>query len=132
MLLKLRDFTEQYLGIHLELIGERKNADLLSGEADLVLHMAKPNEWGQIARKIADIHYSLYATQAYLNLPKSEQKFIGFDESMANLIPKKWLDERIQNGEYTIKANDIMTMRQAALQSWDIAILPDLLSSRAT
>lgn len=127
LLPKLKDFAEQYPGIHLELVGERKNADMLSGEADLALRMAKPNEQGLIARKITDIHYSLYATQTYLNLPKSEQKFIGFDDSMTNLIPKKWLDEHLQNAEYSIKSNDIMTMYQAALHSWGIAILPDFL-----
>ncbi len=120
-------FKKQYPHISLALIADSKNADMLRGEADIALRMFKPNEQELIARKIADVHYSLYASPAYLSQPPAKQQFIGFTDYFFNLAPKKWLENHANMGEAMIKTNDIMTMYQAAKQKWGIAILPDFM-----
>ena len=55
---------------------------------------------------------------------------IGFDDTIPNLPQKHWLDEYARSHPYTLRTNDIMTMYQAALQGWGIAMIPRLLATK--
>lgn len=140
-------FHEAYPQIELELIGERRGANLGRGEADIALRLSEPQEPELVARTLGHIRYGLYGTKKMCALPNDEQRFIGFDDSIAELPQKLWLDNYLHNHicinnvsvssagkhqgnrSYTTRSNDMMIMCQAAAQGWGIALLPKFLAA---
>lgn len=121
-------FHAAYPQIELELIGDRRNADLGRGEADIALRTNEPQEPDLVARTLAQIRYGLYGTPARCALPESQRTFIGFDDSMPGLPQKRWLDSHVANRRYVLRTNDMAAMCQAAGQGWGIALLPRFLA----
>ena len=126
----LDEFHAQYPQIELELVGERRDAHLGRGEADIALRMREPREPDLVARNLGQINYGLYGTQSFCASPESEHKFIGFDESMPQLPQKLWLEKHVGTRPYALRANDMLSMCQAAGQGWGIALLPRLLATK--
>lgn len=126
----LDEFHTMYPQVELELIGERRGADLGRGEADIALRMSEPREPDLVARKLGHIGYGLYGTQACCTRPESERAFIGFDDSMPELPQKLWLDSHVGTRRYALRANDMVAMCQAAGQGWGIALLPRFLAAK--
>lgn len=126
----LDEFHALYPQIELELVGERRDAHLGRGEADIALRMSEPREPDLVARNLGQINYGLYGTQACCAWPESERKFIGFDGSMPELPQKLWLDKHVGMRPYSLRANDMLAMCQAAGQGWGIALLPKFLASK--
>ncbi len=126
----LDEFHAQYPQIELELVGERRDAHLGRGEADIALRMREPREPDLVARNLGQINYGLYGTQSCCAPPESEHKFIGFDESMPELPQKLWLEKHVGTRPYALRANDMLSMCQAAGQGWGIALLPRLLATK--
>lgn len=126
----LDEFHALYPQIELELVGERRDAHLGRGEADIALRMSEPREPDLVARNLGQINYGLYGTQSCCASPESERKFIGFDGSMPELPQKLWLENHVGTRPYALRANDMLAMCQAAGQGWGIALLPRLLATK--
>jgi DNA-binding transcriptional LysR family regulator len=124
----LDEFRTAYPHIELELIGERRGANLGRGEADIALRMNEPREPELVSRTLGQVAYGFYGTQAWCTRPEAEQAFIGFDDSMPALTQKLWLDELMQGRRYVLRTNDMIAMCQAASQGWGIAVLPRFLA----
>lgn len=127
VMLHLNELRLNYPEIKLELIGERRVANLIHGEVDIAIRLGELTEPELVARKLGAVSYGLYGTKSLYNLPQSEQVFIGFDESIANLPQKLWLEAFLKDRNYSLYTNDITTMYQACKQSWGIALLPNFL-----
>ena len=121
---RLKNFRTEYPMIELQLMGERYGADIGRGEAEIALRLFEPREPGLAVRRLGVVNYGLYGTAACCALPESEQTFIGFDSSMPDLPQKRWLDEHVGDRGYVLYANDMVLMREAAVQGWGMAILP--------
>lgn len=128
----LDEFHATYPQIELELIGERRGANLGRGEADIALRMREPREPELVARTLGHIAYGLYGTHAWSALPEAEQVFIGFDSGIPELPHKLWLDDHAGARRYALRSNDMMVMRQSAGQGWGIAMLPRFLAATDT
>lgn len=126
----LDEFHAMFPQIELEFVGERRDAHLGRGEADIALRMSEPREPDLVARNLGQINYGLYGTQACCASPESERKFIGFDGSMPGLPQKLWLDNYVGTRPYSMRANDMLAMCQVAGQGWGIALLPKFLAAK--
>ncbi|QRM33324.1 LysR family transcriptional regulator (plasmid) [Microvirga sp. VF16] len=122
-------FSAAHPGIGLELVGERREADLVRGEADIAIRLGRPSEASLVVRSLGEISYGLYGLAAEVERPRAEQVYIGFDDSMPDLPQKLWLDEYVGGRRFSIKSNDMATMLQAALGGLGIALLPEFLAS---
>lgn len=131
LLPELQTFRQQYPDIDLVLQGERRNASLEQGEADLALRLNEPQTPDLIARPIATIGYALYGTEHWVHTAKADRIFIGFDDSIPSLGLKHWFEDHIAGRRQIIRSNDMATQFQAARDGWGIALLPHFLGRQA-
>lgn len=120
---RIQCFQEKYPDIELELIGETRGADLTRGEADIALRMVEPNSPQLVARLLCNVSYNLYAIPAWLERPRSEHAFIGFDQASSHW-QKTWLENHAGHRQYALRSNDIRAMYHAALSGIGLALLP--------
>jgi DNA-binding transcriptional LysR family regulator len=124
-LLRLR---QQYPGIRIKLIGEKRRASLSRREADIALRPLRPVETGLLVRRIGSFSFSLYGAPAYLDkTPPHAFAFIGYDASMAESPQEGWLRSIIGAREVVLRTNDLETQVAAARSGLGIAALPHYL-----
>jgi DNA-binding transcriptional LysR family regulator len=85
----LAEFRRAHPGITVELVLSNRVEDLLRGEADIAVRMARPSQQALVARQIGEVRLGLYAHRLYLKhapAPKSvaallrDHALIGFDQ----------------------------------------------------
>jgi DNA-binding transcriptional LysR family regulator len=119
---------QQYPGIHVKLIGEKRRASLSRREADIALRLMRPVEAGLFVRKIGSFGFSLYGAQSYLEkTPPHALAFIGYDASMAGSPQEGWLRTVVGEREVVLRTNDLETQVAAARAGLGIAALPHYL-----
>lgn len=122
------DLAKSHPGLTLELVGERRDADLLRAETDLAVRLREPTEPDLIVRQLGAITYGLYGLAREIERARPDRVFIGFDGSMPDLPQKSWLEAYAQGCRISVTANDMSTMLQAARAGLGIALLPDFLA----
>ncbi len=125
----LRPLSAAHPGVVLELAGERREADLVRGEADIAIRLGRPTDASLVVRALGEISYGLYGLAGEVGRPGPEQVYIGFDDSMPDLPQKLWLDKHAGGRRFSMRSNDMATMLQAALGGFGIALLPDFLAA---
>jgi DNA-binding transcriptional LysR family regulator len=88
----LARFRADYPDIRLSLSAQGQQISLSRREADVALRLVKPNEAGNVTRKVGAMAFGLYAHRCYghLAVPESWQ-FIAFDQSFADMPQQQWL-----------------------------------------
>src|SRR5665213_610878 len=85
----LTEFHRAHPGIIVELVLSNSVEDMLRGEADIAIRMARPSQQALVARQIGEVRLGLYAHRLYLKhspAPKSvaallaDHTLIGFDQ----------------------------------------------------
>jgi DNA-binding transcriptional LysR family regulator len=83
----LADFGCRYPRIRLEVVASNRNEDVLRGEADIAVRMARPTQTALLVRRIGMVEIGLFAHKRYVEafgVPDSieqfdQHRFIGFD-----------------------------------------------------
>ncbi|AUH49528.1 LysR family transcriptional regulator [Chromobacterium sp. ATCC 53434] len=127
----LTTFRQRYPDIDLTLLGEQRRARLEQGEADLALRLDEANTPELIARPLAKVGYALYGTARWRETRPGERLFIGFDDSLAGMFLKRWLDQHAGERRVALRGNDLDTHFQAAKQGLAVALLPHFLARSA-
>ncbi|MGC0155716.1 LysR family transcriptional regulator [Chromobacterium vaccinii] len=127
----LTTFRQRYPDIDLTLLGEQRRARLEQGEADLALRLDEANTPELIARPLAKVGYALYGTTRWRETRPGERLFIGFDDSLAGMFLKRWLDQHAGERRVALRGNDLDTHFQAAKQGLAVALLPHFLARSA-
>lgn len=120
----LRALRAEHPGLELDLIGERREADLIRAEADIAIRLGRPTEPDLVMQPLGEVAYGLYGLAEEVARQRSDQTYIGFDNSMPDLPQKLWLDEHAAGCLFGLRSNDMATMLQAALDGYGIALLP--------
>lgn len=128
----LRSLRGEHPNLSLELIGERREADLVRAEADIALRLGQPVEPDLVMQSLGNISYGLYGVEALAGLAAQNRIFVSFDDSLPSLPQKQWLDEEAAGCRAVLRTNDLATMYQAALEGFGIALLPDFLGGQNT
>ncbi|MDC7712220.1 LysR family transcriptional regulator [Vogesella indigofera] len=131
LLPELAAFRQQFPEVDLLLLGERRNASLEQGEAELALRLGEPQTPDLIARPVATVGYGLYGTVAWQEQPRGDRVFVGFDDSMPGLWLKDWFDAHLAGRRQVLRSNDLATQLRAARDGWGIALLPHFLGRQA-
>ena len=124
----LQPFCRAHPGLVLDLVGERRDADLVRAEADIAIRLGRPSDPDLVVKALGAISYGLYGRTEDVDLPYAERAFIGFDDTMPALPQKLWLDDHVGSRRFVLKSNDMATMLQAALDGLGLALLPDFLA----
>ncbi len=118
---RLREFTEQYPGINIELQSSTSLVDLASRQADIALRLSpKPPDY-LIGRKILALGHGVYASADYLSNKRDIEKLILWEHERD--MPE-WVKNHYQGSQVVIRVSEVMTMMEAVRNHMGIARLP--------
>ena len=118
---KLRQFTDQYPGIDLELLSSTSLADLTSRQADIALRLTpKPPEY-LIGREIVPVRHGVYASAGYLKKKRGSEKLILWEHDRD--MPE-WVNDHYQGARVVARTNEIMTMVESVKNHMGLARMP--------
>lgn len=126
----LAAIRSRWQGIDLQVVGESRDANLVRGEADLAVRLARPTAPGLSARRIGELGYGAYAAHGYVNRPAEAWEFLGYDGSLSHVPQQRWLDRMAGDRRFVLRCNDLATLLHAARAGMGIAALPHFLAAR--
>jgi DNA-binding transcriptional LysR family regulator len=120
----LARFHARHPGISMELALSNRNEDLLRGDADIAVRMARPTQGALVAKRIGRIDVGLYAHRRYLKAHKMPNKLqdlrdhalIGYDRDPASSRMIERLGAPLTHEKFAFRA-DSETAQLAALRA---------------
>lgn len=130
----LLDLQRRQPGIELELSLDNRNLSLSRRKADLAIRLARPQEEGLVARRLASLGYALYirADHPYLHSGgglHGALPLCRYDESLADLPESRWVTEQLPAARSVLKVNSALALQQAVVAGFGAALLPCFLAS---
>jgi DNA-binding transcriptional LysR family regulator len=134
---RLREFTELFPQIKVELLLTDEELDLSMREADVAIRLRRPTQADLIQRKLFTVHNHAYASPEYVQengLPQSladldKHKILAFGPVPSFLDDLSWLEkigrEASDPRPSTFRINSIYGLRRAVESGLGIAVLPD-------
>lgn len=136
---RIREFTEHYPDVTLNLILDDRELDLGMREADVAIRLKEPVQSDLVKRKLVRVHRHIYGSPEYLlrhGTPTSldelsKHKLIVYGEGAPNVIPNvNWLLDMEHCRSHrplrpVLKVNNIYSMLLAVESGVGIAGLPD-------
>ncbi|HET8668006.1 MAG TPA: LysR family transcriptional regulator [Terriglobales bacterium] len=126
---RLASIHSRWENIHIEVIGEPREANLARGEADLAVRMSRPTAPGLAARCIGEIGYGLYAAHGYAQKPSDTWTFLGYDDGLAAVPQQRWLNQVAGDRRFVFRSNDVAALRSAARTGLGVAVLPHFMAA---
>lgn len=133
----LRSFRKEHPAITVELIADERYLDLARGEADVALRgtirQKEPLQGtGIVARKLADVGWSVYCSRAYAEengVPRTLEALDGhavvaLDESMAHLPGPRLLARLAAHSRISARSNSLNNLVLTLRAGLGIATLP--------
>jgi DNA-binding transcriptional LysR family regulator len=89
---RLAGFRAAYPDIRLSLPAQGQRVSLRRREADVAIRLVRPDEAGNVIRKIGKMPFGLYAHRSYAHLTAPDRwQFIAFDQTYADMPQQRWL-----------------------------------------
>ena len=134
----LREFTNVYDGVRIDIQIDTAPADLLRREADIAIRMYRPQEPDLVAKKIGSIAYGLFATQEYIDrrgMPKGLDDICEHDlvlpgPKILEIIRKKLGSKKIHIPPPVFTSNDSHALASATLAGYGIGVHSALTANR--
>lgn len=128
----IQRFLERYPRLTLEFMMSDRYLDLMKGEADVALRSGDTDDGELIGRKIADSHWSVFASQRYIEQhgrPQSleelaQHALIGLDERMAGHRAAVWLSRIAPQARMAVRNNSVLGLLYSAKAGLGLAPLP--------
>lgn len=141
---RLTEFCEAHPELRLEIVAESalSGPQAASGppsgamkDVDAAVRYARPTQGNVIVRKIGDMAYGLYASQAYTAVRGAPRepgrlkghRVIGFAVSESPLAPVWWMSRAEQGAQVVARSNAAVVRAQAARQGLGLTALPCIL-----
>lgn len=135
---RMKEFTELFPEIEVELVLDDAERDLAMREADVAVRMMPPRQPGLIQRQLMTMHFHVYASPEYLKthgMPKkpgdlADHMIIVYgEEARAPVTDVNWLldvaRKRDERARAILKVNNIYGIYRAVRSGVGIAALPD-------
>ena len=118
---KLKQFTDLYPAIDLELLSSTSLADLASRQADIALRLtSKPPEY-LIGREVLPLRHGVYASNNYLKKARITEKLILWDHDHNS---PEWVVDHFPKSRVVARTTEIMTMLDAVKNHMGLARMP--------
>jgi DNA-binding transcriptional LysR family regulator len=143
--LRLKEFSDLYPEIQLDLFLSDEELDLSMRAADVSIRLRQPTQPNLIQRKLFTVHFHLYASPDYLKRhgqPQSleeldNHRLISFGNPTPNylqdinFLEKAGLPDK-QTRPMNMRINNIAGLRNAVRRGAGIAMLPDYINDEQT
>jgi DNA-binding transcriptional LysR family regulator len=122
---RLVDFRTACPGIQLSVSAQAQQISLTRREADIALRLIRPKEPSNVARKLGNMPFALYASRDYLASHRAETwTFIAYDAEFAQTPQQQWLLGIAGDRGIACELSDISSHLAAARSGAGIAGLP--------
>jgi DNA-binding transcriptional LysR family regulator len=127
---RLGALHERHPGLDLEFVGEARVVSLARRDADMALRMGSPKDSDLVARRLATVGYSLYASPAYASKLESGQApiVIGYDPESDFITEAAWVLRRFPDQRFSFRSNSQISQAGAARAGYGLALLPDFIA----
>jgi DNA-binding transcriptional LysR family regulator len=127
----LARFRAEYPDIRLAVPAQGQQVSLRHREADVAVRLVRPDEAGNVGRKIGKMPFGLYAHQSYAHLAAPGRwQFIAFDQTYADMPQQRWLLGIAGDRPVACELNHISEHLIAARAGVGVAGLPCFLGDR--
>ena len=130
----VKDFLAEHPGVEVELDVSNRSLDLTRREADLALRATRDPPETLVGRKVAALHYAVYAAPSLLPRGKAPDlealPWIGFDERMANMQIARWFGRAMPDVRPRLRIDSFATMLRVAAAGAGAAVLPVFAASQ--
>jgi DNA-binding transcriptional LysR family regulator len=129
-------FRREHPETFVEIVVERRLADLPKREADLALRTAKSTSVTIISRKVGELRYGIYGSEDYLRRARHarvsrdsfpEHDFVIFEGVLERQPEIRWLRERGAT-RFPFRTNSIDGILEGAVAGQGLAALPTLIA----
>lgn len=125
----LADMRTDYPGLVIELVAETRLVSLARREADLGFRFREFDEPDIVQRRVADLAFGAYASQAYLGRrgPPGDgggHTLVTMDTGFGGLADVGWLGERLPRAVVGLRANSRDVQARLCAAGAGIAVLP--------
>ena len=137
---RIQEFMQLHPEMEVELIFDDKELDLSIRQADIGIFMRRPKQLNYIQKKLIDINYHIYGSNAYLEkfgMPKTindlnKHKFISFGRGTPSPVYNPDWAMKIgmkdsKKRKSVMKVNSVMGLLLAVESGVGLAALPDYL-----
>jgi DNA-binding transcriptional LysR family regulator len=128
-------FHERHPEVTIELSCQFRSVSLARREADIVIRLSRPREDDVVARPLASIRMSLYASPAYLDRrgrPGGDalagHDVILFAASPGFALENDWLAERVDGARVVLRSDSVSSIYAAAAGGLGVALLPRIVA----
>lgn len=129
----LASFHRKHPHIVVEVIMTNRILDLSRREADIAIRPTQSLEEPLVGRRVADVHFGIYASPSYLDTYKSsnitEHQWIGFDTSLQSTPPGKWLEASVPKEKVCFRGDSFIALKIAAENGIGVTLLPHYLGN---
>lgn len=133
---RLQELLDTHTNLTITVMTGSTVADIGRLEADVAVRLFRPPEPAIVARRAATFTTGLYASKRYLRragVPQSasaleSHAWITFEERLAELPEVQWLIQHMGGQSPSLRSDDVLAQRAAALAGLGIALLPTYLA----
>lgn len=134
---RLRGLFERYPGLEVELVAVPRFVSILNREAEISIHLDRPNADLLITRKLTDYTLALYASRLYLDKapPLNSREdlanhyWIGYVDDLLFSQELLFLNNFCRTPTVTFRSTSVIAQQQAARAGLGIAVLPNYMAS---
>jgi DNA-binding transcriptional LysR family regulator len=125
----LAAFRERHPGIQVEVAVTNVMANLTRRDADVAIRAANDPHETLVGRRAGTIAFAIYGSRTYLatrraGTPLDQHRWVAPDDSMAATSIGRWMRTALPEAEVALRADSLVTMRQAAAAGLGVAPLP--------
>lgn len=134
---RLRGLFERYPGLEVELVAVPRFVSILNREAEISIHLDRPNADLLITRKLTDYRLALYASRVYLDKAPplnnrddlANHYWIGYVDDLLFSQELLFLNNFCRTPTVTFRSTSVIAQQQAARAGLGIAVLPNYMAS---
>jgi DNA-binding transcriptional LysR family regulator len=136
LLCRLQDLRSTYPQILLEVMEDNARVDLARGEADIAVRLGRDTPSSLIARKLGEIGWGLYASEAYLarrGAPRgvtdlSGHDIVGYAPPSAMVPGARWLEAQAPGANIAVRGGSPRAVALAVADGYGISAIPCFLA----
>lgn len=127
----LASFHRKHPHIVVDVVMTNSILDLSRRDADVAIRPTKAPEGNLVGRRLADIHFGIYASPDYLKTCSadnlSEYSWIGFDTDLRSTQPGAWLETNVPTEKICLRGDSFIALKVASENGMGLSLLPHYL-----
>ncbi len=129
---RIGELFRRYPGLEVELVAVPRFVSILNREAEISVHLERPNADLLITRKLTDYHLALYASADYLATAAplrsredlAQHRWIGYVDDLLFSQELLMLNSFCRNPVVAFRSTSVLAQQEAACIGLGIAVLP--------